>query len=92
MAKAKGAPKSGGRAKGTPNKKTADLMAICAKHNVEPFEAMIIAATELTDPEKRVNAWEKVSQYLYPKRKALELDIDPESAGFRVVIEEFGKK
>lgn len=92
MAAHKGHAKAGGRAKGTPNKKTADLMAICAKHKVEPFEAMIIAAQELEDPEKRVNAWEKVSQYLYPKRKALELDIDPESAGFRVVIEEFGKK
>jgi hypothetical protein len=63
--------KFGGRTKGTPNKTTQDLMAICAKHKVDPFEAMIIAAAKVINPKEQVDSWEKVCQYLYPNRKAL---------------------
>ncbi len=89
MAKGK---KTGGRVAGVPNKTTQDLLRICEEEGVEPFRAMVQHAKLITDPEPAVAAWEKVCQYIHAKRKALEVDIDPESTGFRILIEEFGKK
>lgn len=54
-------------------------MSICEKHNVVPFEAMIVAALELTEPKDRVYAWESVCQYVYPKRKAIEHTSDTQT-------------
>ena len=84
--------KFGGRQKGTPNKGTQDLLAICAKHKVDPFEAMIIAASKIMNPKEQVDAWEKVCQYVYPKRKALEVSADAENAGFKIIVEDYRGK
>lgn len=61
-----------GRQPGTPNKATQDLLLICEQEGVEPFRAMVIAAKQIDEPKSRCDAFEKVSQYVYPKRKAIE--------------------
>ncbi len=71
--KPKGLPKSGGRKAGTPNKKSNDLWAICEHHNVHPFEAMILIAIAETDKHRQFEMWERIAQYVHPKRKALEV-------------------
>lgn len=92
MAAPKGHKRYGGRIKGTPNKSTQDLLKICEEEGIEPFRAMLRQLAELDEPKDRFDALEKVCQYLYPKRKALELGGDAENAGIRIVIEDYGKK
>jgi len=68
----KGHPRYGGRKKGTPNKPTQDLMAICEKHGCNPFEGMVMIAMRETDQDKQFDKFERIAQYVFPKRKAIE--------------------
>lgn len=52
----------------------------------QPFEV------ELIPLKMRIFAASDAVQYIVPKRKALEVSNDPESDGFKVIIEEYGKK
>lgn len=84
--------KTGGRQKGTPNKATQDLMAICEAKGLDPFAAMVELAVTETNRDKKFDRLKEIAQYLYPKRKAVEHSMDADSAGFKVIIEEYGKK
>lgn len=61
-----------GRKKGTPNKSSLPIEEVCRFHNCNPLEALIEC---MKDPEQRFNAAKELMQYLYPKRKALEVSI-----------------
>lgn len=94
-----GRPKKGektpgsGRQKGTPNKSTQNLLEICEEEGIEPFRAMLRELSGLDIAKERFDALEKICQYLYPKRKAIEMDLDPENKGLRIIIEDYsGKK
>jgi hypothetical protein len=64
-------PKSGGRIKGVPNRKTEELQDKCARLGLDPFEALLSLTTH--DNENiALGALKEVCQYLYPKRKAFE--------------------
>lgn len=91
MAKALGSKKTGGRPKGAPNKKTLALEEICAKHGVDVFEALVLIIKEESDKLLRFQAIKEAAQYLYPKRKALEVSNNEESEGFRVIIQDYCK-
>jgi hypothetical protein len=41
---------------------------------------MVIAAMEIDEPKAKVDAWEKVCQYIMPKRKAIEHSMEQEVA------------
>jgi hypothetical protein len=69
--KPKGLPKSGGRIKGVPNRKTEELQDKCLRLNIDPFERLLILANHENDAIA-LGALKEVCQYLYPKRKALE--------------------
>jgi len=67
--------KTGGRQKGTPNKDTQALQdRIASKYpGWDPVEAMAeIARDEENDVMIRLAALKEVSQYIHPKRKAIE--------------------
>jgi len=91
MAKSKGDPKSGGRVKGTPNKSTQDLFDICEKHNCNVFESMVILAVQEPDESKKFERLREIAQYLYPKRKAIEVSSE-DDRGFVIKIEDYGSK
>jgi hypothetical protein len=72
MARAVGSQKYGGRKKGTPNKTTKELS--------EFFESIGFCIPEKIhkilkklEPEKQVEVLLKLMEYIYPKRKALEV-------------------
>lgn len=66
--------KTGGRKKGTPNIGGAgELMQKCKARNVDPFEVMLDFITFPGDPAMRFQAAKEICQYIYPKRKALEV-------------------
>jgi hypothetical protein len=69
--------KTGGREAGTPNRKTREIGELLESLGHNPIEAMVRIAT---DPEAslelrgRMNA--ELAQYVYPKRKAVEVAAD----------------
>jgi hypothetical protein len=83
--------KSGGRAKGVPNKKTLSLIERCEEYGYDSFEEMIRAAQEESEPKERFRMAAEIAQYIYPKRKAIEHSMDQDK-GFRVIIEDYSKK
>jgi hypothetical protein len=89
---AKGCPKpeGAGRKAGTPNKKTQDLFEICAKHNLDVFEAMVIQAAMEEDPTKRFSQLESLAKYLYPRRKEVDMKVDVEP--IEVILRDYTSK
>mgnify|MGYP000034084726 FL=1 len=77
--------KTGGRSKGTPNKKTEELAQRLAEIGCDPVEGMaVIAMDETNPPELRGRMYAELAQYLYPKRRATEIKTDD---GPRVVFQ-----
>ena len=66
--------KTGGRAAGTPNKRTADLADRLKALKCDPVKGLAaIAADPATDTALRARVYADLLPYLYPKRKAVEL-------------------
>ena len=66
----------GGRKKGTPNKKTSDLAEKLKALNCDPIEGMARIAHEAykaKDHAIALSAYKELAQYIYPKRKAVEV-------------------
>jgi hypothetical protein len=75
MPKPKGSPKTGGRKRGTPNRRSVALQ--------EAFDAInfsvpdkIIELLPSLDPNKQADLLIDLMEYLYPKRKSLEEQIE----------------
>ncbi len=65
--------KTGGRAAGTPNRKTLEVAERLAELKCDPIEGMArIATDEKNPPELRGRMFAELAQYVYPKRKAIE--------------------
>jgi hypothetical protein len=69
-----GTPKTGGRMKGTPNRRTRDVFERLEALDCDPIEGMArIAMNPQNRPELRGRMFAELAQYVYPKRKALEV-------------------
>ena len=72
--------KTGGRAKGTPNKRTLEVMLRLENIGCDPLEGMARLAMDASNsPELRGKMYSELAQYLYPKRRATELNIDDQN-------------
>src|SRR4051794_5689188 len=72
----KGTPKppGSGRAKGTPNKLTCEAAAVLAQYGVDPIKGMLsICADPECSLELKAKMYSELAQYVYPKRKSVEL-------------------
>jgi hypothetical protein len=65
-------PLGAGRKKGTLNRKTEALVEKCERMGIDLFEALLDLAKS-PDPTIRLSALREAIQYIYPKRKAVEL-------------------
>ncbi len=66
--------KSGGRTKGTPNKRTTEAAELLFSLGCDPLEGMArIAMNEAHTPELRGKMYAELTGYLFPKRKALDI-------------------
>jgi hypothetical protein len=66
--------KTGGRIAGTPNKRTQDLQDRLEALGVDPLQGLAIIAKDETAPlELRAKVQMDLLQYLYPKRKSLDV-------------------
>lgn len=72
MAKPLGSQKTGGRQKGTPNKKTLCFEDSLAKHNIDVVEQIAQVLPELST-DRRADVLLNLMAYLFPKRKAVEM-------------------
>jgi hypothetical protein len=73
--------KTGGRAKGTPNKRTAALRLgvddLLAKYSYDPLEAMIAEASDASvDAEVRRSLHGSIAPYIYPKLRSVEATVE----------------
>lgn len=77
--------KTGGRARGTPNKRTQALKEILEGKGISIPERIMAALPDLPI-ERQITVLLDLMPYLYPKRKSVELqvDSDPEPIGDRV--------
>lgn len=76
MSKLLGSPKSGGRKKGTPNKSSANLFESLEKHKIDIIERLAKILPDLA-VEKQADVLLNLMSYIYPKRKAVEMEIAP---------------
>ena len=87
-----GLPKTGGRTRGTPNKKTQAVDRKLAKLGCDPIEGLAkIALDTETEASLRVRCFTELAQYVYPKRKAVDLETGEDSP-LRVTVETIGSK
>jgi hypothetical protein len=73
MARQKGCVKTGGRKKGSLNKKTSDLLFVLEKANLNVPER-IIELLPTVSPEIQIDILMKLMCFLYPKRKPSEAE------------------
>ena len=67
-------PKTGGRKRGTPNRRTADIQEKLAALGCDPIAGMAAIATdEKQDIALRAQMFKELAQYVAPKRKAVEM-------------------
>lgn len=69
--------KTGGRVAGTPNRRTAEVVARLEQLGCDPLEGMArIAMDEGTPLELRGRMFAELAGYVYPKRKATEIKVN----------------
>src|SRR5207249_4072903 len=77
--------KTGGRKAGTPNKKTREVAELLRSLNCDPIRGMAeIAMNEQNSPDLRGRMYSDLAQYVYPKRKAVQLSSDEGPVEIRV--------
>ncbi len=78
MGRSMGLPKTGGRKKGIPNKKTKELSGRLEALDFDPIKELTVLVKGINElsTKDRAEICLDLLQYLYPKRKAL--DVSPE--------------
>ena len=90
MPRPKGLPKTGGRALGTPNRKTLEVTAKLDKLGCDPIVGLPeIAMNPETSPELRVRCYAELAGYVHAKRQAVEIASEDDRE-IRVTIERVG--
>lgn len=70
--------KSGGRPKGSLNRKTLDLHARCVEAGVDPFQ-VLLELCKSDDEKTRLSAAGDVCGYLYAKKRSIDVKLDAEA-------------
>jgi hypothetical protein len=90
MARPKGLSKTGGRVLGTPNKATIALARKLARLKCDPIEGLArIALDSATETSLKVRRFAELAQYVYPKRKSVDL-ASPEDSELTVRVRMIG--
>lgn len=70
----KGAKKTGGRKKGTPNRNSLSVLSALDKANIPVIE-LLITDIQCLEPAQRIEQWYRLMSFCYPKLK--EIDYTP---------------
>lgn len=72
--------KTGGRIRGTPNRRTQDIQSLLSRLGCDPIEGMARIAMDPLNPiEVRAKMYAELAGYIAPKRKAVQVDGDGSS-------------
>lgn len=78
----KGHKKTGGRTKGSLNKKTYEARALAEKYGYDPIECLIVMATsDTSSPDRKFECHAKLADYMYPKVGAINLTLQGPGGG-----------
>ena len=81
-----------GRKRGTPNRRTAQVHELLLALKCDPITGMArIAMNAKNPPDLRGRMYSELAQYLFPKRKALEVSTTP-AEGFAALLEELDRR
>lgn len=83
----KGREKTGGRQKGTPNKRT-DVLAICEAKGLDVFASMVEIAKSEPDVGIRFSVLKELAQYIAPKRRQVEVETGEGGLDLNVHVDE----
>jgi len=75
--------KTGGRSKGTKNKRTQEVIDILNRLDCSPIEGLANIATISMERENYAlagNMYKELSQYIFPKRRAIEVSAEVNSS------------
>lgn len=82
MAKPKGAPKTGGRTPGTPNKKTAETQAAVMASGLTPLEYLLsVMRNEEADEQRRVAAANMAAPYVHARLSSIDATVTGADGG-----------
>lgn len=95
MAGTPGHGKSGGRVKGTKNKRTiaknSSLREYCESKGYDPVQAMINIATDPDQPLAiRLDCHKTVAKYIHPTLSAIEMGLDADTR--KALVHRYGRK
>lgn len=88
-------PKTGGRKKGTPNRRTFDAAALCEELGYDPLRSMIELSRSTRDEGIKVACHKEVAKYVFTQKRATELsgpsggDITVQSSGVNELLAVF---
>lgn len=88
-------PENAGRKKGSPNKITKTLESFFDEQGLFLPEKILSEIQEIASPSERMKVWLELLQYIYPKRKALEMSGEITNPYAHMTLEELkelGKK
>lgn len=89
MAQIGGKREGAGRPAGSKNKRTQEIEDKLAALNCDPIEGMAMIAVDPTSgPELKFQCFKELAQYVAPKRKAVEMDIEG-SGSFNINVVRF---
>jgi hypothetical protein len=81
-------PKTGGRQKGTPKRRTRDFNAAVSEAGVTPLEYMLAVMRDPNvDPDRRDRMATAAAPYIHPRLAAVEADVGIRSKGVRIFLE-----
>lgn len=86
MARAQGLPKTGGRKKGTPNRRTINLTEQLAAVNFNIPERLVELLPQLS-PSEQSKVLIDLMSFIYPKRKAIEVTEPKDPSDNKITIE-----
>src|SRR5271166_3847743 len=90
MSRPKGLAKTGGRQRGTPNKRQHELVVKLEELGCDPIAGLAQFAMDSETPrELRVRCYAELAQYVHAKRKAVEHDSEGRQE-LNVIIERVG--
>jgi hypothetical protein len=91
MGRPKGLAKTGGRQRGTPNRKTHELALKLEQLGCDPIAGLArLAMADETAPELKVRCYAELAQYVHPKRKAMELGPGKDGEPLKIIVERVG--
>ena len=88
-------PKTGGRQKGTPNRKVFDAAEMCERLNYNPLEALAELAKTTRDEGIKVACHKEVAKYVFIQKRSTEVSgpgggaIEVESSDVKELLDNF---